>query len=267
VEAVLRLSTIAMSLLIWFASNGQAFSQLVVKEFFVTRFPFGSIALVAQGSDIKTSKNVLVLQPNSAVEFERRRSCRVLVLHFDRERSGKRSFVGVQVLKLYKKGMAAPAVHVRRNSGLATKDGKSLPELEWMGINGSLTDFATKHASLEGLEKLLFYSGAPASSWHGYLKRETGEFVYTANNEHRVFWSAPEEYKKLEDLIQPYASQEVVVRAEHHLIGFSITDSTNAHNVPSFEIQCSDSNVLAIAVRIYILDSTEPSYWHLVTLK
>ncbi len=242
----------------------------VYKDRFLGFEPLGAVAMLHDNVEsIARARRILILDREKATLFDRRVTCRGIIAHHDTGNVGVMSFFGVQLVRLYRPQTMDPAVFVWRNGGWVSRvDGQTLgrmPSAREVAVD-SEKEFADKHADLDKLAGLVLRDGrALIKTWHAKLpvKLQNEPPLDTAGDEHRSFWQIPPRSNEaFKEALKAQLADGAVLRVDNHLIAYQPTDSLNVHTAIPFEFPCSDVNVKAAAIRIFVPLRPEVSSWY-----
>jgi len=242
-------------------------AQTIYRDRFLSKYPLGSVGIVVEKvQSSAAAKRLLVLPRDETASHSRRRVCAALVAHYDLERKGTETFVGIQLVRMLRAHTTPGTVHVSRNNGWVSRRARqtlgSLDSREVMVP--SLADFASKHQNAQSLSTLNLVNGRPLEyEWHAQLTASNE--LDSANDEHRRFWAKdPIAQDIFASKLKTEFESARYFRTENRLLRFTVTDNPHSQNVPDFTFDCFDPGLIAVAMRVYLPLSTDWEAWYFV---
>ncbi len=235
--------------------QGVSAQEAMLKDRFLQISAAGSLALIREPVEaLADTKTLVPLARNSTTGFRHRGKCVVAIAHRDEDQNNADTFVGVQIIKVYKQHDSPGVVHVHRNPGWFSREGKPIGE-EFGEVSAAGTaGFAEAHKSSDALAGLKFADGKRlvAALWHA--RPTPADRDYTADAEHSRFWGLdPLSAKALREAHPAlFANGNPPVRTENRLIRFTLTNGWNPLRMPTFNFRCDDQLLQLVALRSYL---------------
>ena len=233
--------------------------------------PMGSIALIVEKvADPSKAKRLNVLPRDEPIQYARRPVCHGFIAHYDRDKSGLQTFIGIQLVRIFRKHGSPGVVYVSRNDGWLSRQAKDpLRRLDVKEVRvPSLAVFANNHSSTELLRSIRLVNGKPLEyEWHARLST-TDEILDTASDEHRRFWTQdPTRDPRFTAKFKKDIDAGAAIRIENHLIRFTVTDSQYSSKIPPVNFECFDPSLTGAALRVYRPFSVEGEAWHFINFQ
>lgn len=235
------------------------------KDIFLSLHPLGTIGLVdGNFQDVSRARKIKLLDDDTAVTAPRQRYCRIAIGHFDPDRVGLRTFIGVQLILFHTRHPSPGAMHVGRNEGWASRrSGATMPMIQAVELpQTNPPDFASIHQNNLALSAPpLLLGRAKSVEWHA-VAVPSDLNSYSATEEHARFWAVnPLESPLLRAVRIKEKLKADVVRTEHRLIQFELTDSAATAKIPNAQFDCNNPDLAFAAIRVYRPFSVEPEAW------
>lgn len=247
------------------ATWGQA---TVFKDRFLRTAAPGDLAIVPERvGHLANAQKLLPLTRNGTQLFKRRATCILAIAHRDPDQSNVASFVGIQLIKVFRSHATPGVIHVVRNGTWFSRDGGQLlaQQQPTEVAAKTMADFAAAHLTRKNLESLLYtdHKRNVATSWHARLGA-TKDSDYSADDQYVHFWQVdPTAERIFRDAYPELLKGDPPIRIENRLVSFKMTDSSNPKYMPSFDFDCNDPSLNLVAIKTYLPFTSDVAWTYL----
>lgn len=241
---------------------------VVFKDQFLASSAPGDMAIVSeQVESLASTHTLLPLARNGTQVFKRRNTCIVAIAHRDPTQSNLDTFVGIQLIKVFRTHASPGVIHVSRNAGWFSRDdGRPLPEERNSEVSAKImADFASAHSTRNRLEALTYADGRRrvATAWHARLN-PGNDADYSADEPFVRFWQVdPTSEEVFRDAHPDVLGDHPPIRIENRLMRFKLTDSRNPLLMPTFNFTCNDPSLTLAAIKVYLPFASDTEWTYL----
>lgn len=251
------------------AASAATWGQTAIfKDRFLRTAAPGDLAIVPERVDhLASTQKLLPLTRNGTQVFKHRATCIMAIAHRDPDQSNVDTFVGIQLIKVFRTHATPGVIHVVRNGIWFSRDGgQLLAEQQPTEVAvKAMADFAAAHLTRTTLESLLYTDGKRkvATSWHARLS-STKDSDYSADDQFVRFWQVdPTAERIFRDAYPELLRGDPPIRIENRLLSFKMTDSSNPSRMPSFNFDCNDPSLNFVAIKTYLPFASDVAWTYL----
>jgi hypothetical protein len=257
----------AVHILLLLACKFAAADGGIYKDQFLSSSVPGDLAIAPEMvSRLANTKFVLPLERNGTQVVTRRPTCILAIAHRDPDQSKLVTFVGIQLIKVFRNHATPGVIYVVRNGSWYSRDERKLlaDEKGEVAVK-SMTDFATAHLSTAAFESLSYADGKKkvATSWHARLG-SAKDSDYSGDDPYVRFWQIdPTTEQAFHKAYPDLLVGDPPIRIENRLVSFTITDGNDPLHMPSIGFDCKDPSLDMVAIRTYLPFASDVAWTYL----